>query len=103
MDKVYFIMIDEWVDAHCSTQIRGIHATLDGAKNEFQEVVKNMTDTFLFNETGIAAADITPEDIKELNINPGMTVTHSDGTLSFYMAAQDSTLYIHIFERALLV
>jgi len=92
-------MIDEWNESYCSTQIKGIHSSLEGAKEEFQEITRNETTNFIFNEFG--SPDVSPEFQKENGIIK-RECEHSDGTLSFSIEANLRTIYVHIYEKDLL-
>ena len=91
-------MIDEWSDGYCSTQVPGIHETLEGAKLHFREIVWNETVHFIRNE--FASDDISEEFQKENGIIK-RTAEHSDGTLSFSIEGGLRTVDVHIFEREL--
>ena len=98
MKKVYMIMIDEWSDGYCSTQVPAIHETLEGAKLHFREIVWNETVHFIRNE--FASDDISEEFQRENGIIK-RTGEHSDGTLSFSIEGGLRTVYVHIYERDL--
>lgn len=100
------IMVDEWSDGFVSTIIQGIHATLDGAKAHFQEIISSETAQFIFNETG---EHDTSEEVMERYGFQKRTFEHADHTLSFCIEYKPGisgygsrTLYVHIYEKDLL-
>ena len=106
MKKVYTIIVNEWSDGYVSTNIAGIHATLDGTKEHFREVTWNETAYFVFNETG--EHEVSDEALERYGFQK-RTFEHPDGTLSFCIEYKPDApqygsrmVYVHIYEKDLL-
>ena len=107
MKKVYMIMVDEWMNGYVSTSIEGIHATLDGAKSHFREIISRETAYLVLKDIGVH--DTSDEILKQYGIKKRI-YEFPDGTMGFCieyepedsLKRQMHTLYVHIYEKYLL-
>lgn len=95
---IYIIMVDEWVDGYCATQVTDYHETLEGALESFDRRVEIETANFMMNEFGVDAYD--EETLNAYEVVRGKS-TYSDGTEAFSIESSPRTVCVNIYKREL--